>query len=284
MRKTIVLMLAVAIIASMPGCSLVEQINTAAAVPEDVINYRTSNVITDVDGEIIKVYPTDFTLLETKVNVEILCAGNVCTSLTKGYYIKFWYVPLQTDYFTGDYLEAGRTTDVATLSKPLYHCNGGDYLGNIFNIQCLDDKRHVIDCGCQPGAVSYNHETRELTIDGFNAESQVNFSVTYFHNQPGDFRVYYDKPNSISGGYVYDERAVGWVVIPEPVQTVQPFAVRCAPVVLEIPEGVELPDGYQFEFWVAVSEGGSDSGGSMQSVRAYQQRWLVSCKQREVHD
>ena len=275
MRKTVVLMLAVAIIVIMPGCSLAGQIHTAAAVPEDVINYRTSNMLSDG-----RVYPTDFTLLETIVNVDILCSGNVCTCLTKGYYIKWWYVPLQTDYFTGDYLEAGRTTDVATLSKPLYHCNGGDYLDNIFGIQCLDDKRNVIDCGCRPGAVSYNPETGGLTIDGFNPESQVNFSVTYFHGLQGNFRVYYDKPNTISSGYVYDERAVDWVVIPEPVQHVQPFAVRCAPVVLEIPEGVELPDGYQFEFWVAVSEGGDDSGGSMQSVRAYQQRWLVSCRQR----
>lgn len=75
-------------------------------------------------------------------------------------------------------------------------------------------------------------------------------------------------------------RAAIEITPPGPVQTVQPFAVRCAPVVLEIPEGVELPDGYNFEFWIAVSEGGDDSGGSMQSVRAYQQRWLVSCRQR----
>jgi len=240
-------------------------------VPEDILKYETTGVTEDG-----RVFKRTFTLIEGRVNVDNFCSGCVAE-----YYIAFWYVPDERDSYIGDILKGNRTTDTATLRKPLYKNDelGVTYLDNIFAIECTNGNGIALP-EIKPKAVSYNPSTRELLIDGFPPNSQTWFSVTYFHSLPGHFQVSYENPgDNLKDGYIYDSRAEDWVTIPvvQRIQTVAPFTIRHVPVTVEIPENVSLDSGYKFEFWIKVGETAGNST-SIQRVRAYNQRWLINCR------
>lgn len=242
-------------------------------LPDDIYHYKTSIVLGD--GRLGK---TTFALLEGKVNIDFFCAG--CYGQ---YYITFWHIPDQTDRYIGDKLEGDRTTDTAILSKPLYKYPGQKYLDNIWSIVCTDKKGNPIEIAesHKPYPVSYNPTTRELLIDGFRPNHQTYFSITYFHSLPKYFKVHYSPPGKdTEEGYVYDPRAIDWVTIPpgQQLQVVPPFTIRHVPVILKIPSDVKIDSGYKFEFYVTVREIVRGNATAVQTLIAYNQRWLVSCR------
>ena len=280
-NNTLVVILLVAVLAvPITGCgasSIANDGNNSVSkivpLPDDIYRYQTS--ITLPDG---RTGETTFALLEGKVNIDFFCAG--CYGQ---YYITFWNVPNQTDRYIGDKLEGNRTTDTAILSKPLYKHPGGEYLDNVWAITCTDAKGNPIGVAeaHQPYPVSYNPATRELLIDGFRPNYQTYFSITYFHSLPGHFDVFYSSPGSnTKEGYVYDSRAAGWVVIPpgQRHQIVPPFTIRHVPVILKIPSSANIDSGYKFEFHITVEEAIIGNVTAVQTKRAYNQRWLISCR------
>lgn len=242
-------------------------------LPDDIYRYQTSMVLGD--GRVEK---TTFALLEGKVNVDFFCAG--CYGQ---YYITFWNVPDQTDYYIGDKLEGDRTTDTAILGKPLYKHPESEYLDNIWAIVCTDEDGTPIETieGYKPYPVSYNPATRELLIDGFRSNHQTYFSVTYFHSLSSYYEIHYNPPgNNTKEGYVYDPRAVDWVTIPSGQQTqiVPPFTIRHVPVILKVPSDAEIASSHKFEFYITVTEIAAGNTTAVQSLVGYNQRWLISCR------
>ena len=271
MRILLVGMLLVTLILS--GCSTGGSNSAVVPPPADEFRYETSRTVVLSTGETVTI-PTDFTLLESTVRIDNFCAG--CRG---DYYLKFWYVPIQTDYFFGDPMTGNKTTDFAVLSKGLYKNDslGATYLDNVYSVDFRDKDKSKITVEATPVAQSYNPDTRELIISGFPQESQNYFSVTYYHNQPGKFNIYYAKPEPLTTGFEYTAEAQSWVDLPK-TQIVPPFTVRCAPVNLIIPENAIIPN--KFEFCIGVAEAGSgvDTGGVM-VTRGLQERWLVSCRE-----
>lgn len=274
MRILLVGMLLVTLILS--GCSTVTRGSNSAIVPPpaDEFRYETSRDILIQDtGETVTI-PVDFTLLESSVSIDNFCAG--CRG---DYYIKFWYVPLQTDYFFGDPMTGNKTTDFGILSKGLYKNDslGVSYLDNVYSVDFRDKDKSKITIEATLVAQSYNPITKELIISGFPGESQNYFSVTYYHNQDGKFNIYYEKPSPMSTGFEYTAEAQNWVKLPKFQVTVSPFMVRCAPVSLIIPEDAIVPN--KFEFCIGVAEASSSTGSGAQLLRGLQERWLVSCRE-----
>lgn len=257
------------------GCSAITGGSNSAIVPvpADEFRYETSRTVMANTGETVTI-PTDFTLLESSVSINNFCAG--CEG---DYYIKFWYVPLQTDYFIGDPMTGNKTTDNAVLSKGLYKNNslGVSYLDNVYSVDFRDKDKNKITIEATLIAQSYNPLTKELIIGGFTPESQNYFSVTYFHNEPGRFNIYYEQPSPMSTGFEYTTEAQHWVNLPK-TQFVPPFTVRCAPVSLIIPESAVVPNKFEFCIGVAEAPAGVDTGGVIVS-RGLQERWLVGCRE-----
>jgi hypothetical protein len=282
MRILLVGILLVTLILS--GCSAITGGSNSMIVPPpvDEFRYETSRTVVIKDtGETITI-PTDFTLLESPVRI-----GNFCAGCRGDYYLKFWYVPLQTDYYLGETLTGNNTTDNAVLSKGLYKNDsiGVSYLDNVYSIDFRDKDKSKITIEATPVAQSYNPDTRELIISGFPQESQNYFSVTYYHNQPGRFNVYYvpsdpETPTipgfDLTSGFSYVAEAQSWVGLPE-IQTVPPFMVRCAPVSIIIPKDAVVPS--KFEFCIGVAEIVSGAGSGVVIPRGFQERWLVSCRE-----
>ena len=273
MRILLVGMLLIMLMLS--GCSAITGGSNSAVVPPpaDELRYETSRTIVLNTGETVTI-PTDFTLLESSVSINNFCAG--CEG---DYYIKFWYVPLQTDYFFGDPMTGNKTTDFAVLSKGLYKNDslGATYLDNVYSVDFRDKDKSKITIEATLVAQSYNPLTKELIISGFPQESQNYFSVTYFHNEAGKFNIYYEQPSPMSPGFDYVAEAQNWVKLPKFQITVPPFTVRCAPVSLIIPEDAIIPD--KFEFCVGVAEAASGTGSGATIARGLQERWLVSCRE-----
>lgn len=264
------------------GCSTITGGSNSMIVPPpaDELRYETSRTVVLSTGETVTI-PTDFTLLESTVNINNFCAG--CRG---DYYIKFWYVPLQTDYFFGDPMTGNKTTDFGILSKGLYKNDslGVSYLDNVYSVDITDKDKNKITIEATLVAQSYNPITKELIVGGFPQESQNYFSITYFHNEPGKFNIYYVKSNpatptipgfALTSGFEYTAEAQNWVDLPG-IQTVPPFMVRYAPVSLVIPENAIVPN--KFEFCIGTAEAGSGTGGT-QLLRGLQERWLVSCRE-----
>jgi hypothetical protein len=256
------------------GCSTITGGSTSEVIPppEDEFRYETSRTVVLSSGE-TRTIPTDFTLLESTVNINHFCAG--CRG---DYYIKFWYVPLQTDYFYGDHMTDGKTTDFGILSKGLYKNDSLSitYLDNVYSVDFRDKDKNKIIIEATLVAQSYSPDTKELIISGFPEESQNYFSVTYFHNELAKFNIYYEQPAPMSPGFDYVAEALSWVDLPK-TQTVLPFTVRCAPVSLVIPETAIVPN--KFEFCIGVAEAVSGTGSSATIARGLQERWLVSCRE-----
>lgn len=274
MRILLVGMLLITLILS--GCSAITKGSNSAIVPvpADELRYETSRTIVIQDTGKTVTIPTDFTLLESSVSINNFCAG--CRG---DYYLKFWYVPLQTDYFLGDLITGNNTTDFGILSKGLYKNDslGVSYLDNVYSMDIRDKDKNKITIGVTLAAQSYNPDTRELIISGFPQESQNYFSVTYYHNQPGKFNIYYAKSEPLTPGFDYTAEAQSWVALPGP-QIVLPFTVRCAPVSLIIPEDATVPNKFEFCIEVAEAPLGIDTGG-VKIIRGLQERWLVSCRE-----
>jgi len=252
------------------GCSTISE---AAPAPADEFRYETSRTILIQNTGETKIIPTDFTILESSVSISNFCAG--CQG---DYYLKFWYIPLQTDYFLSEVITGNKTTDFAILSKGVYKNDnlGVSYLDNIYSVDFRDKDQDKITIEATLVAQSYNPDTRELIISGFPQESQNYFSVTYFHNQPGKFNIYYEKPDPMSTGFEYTAEAQNWVKLPK-TQIVPPFTVRYAPVSLIIPTDAIVPN--KFEFCVGVVEIAPEGGSGIKRVRGLQERWLVSCRE-----
>lgn len=297
MRKLLAGLLLVILVLSalLPGCSTdtggTDEGSKVEVVPPptDEFRYEVSRTIFIQDTGKMVTIPTDFTLLDKGPKIDNFCAG--CRA---EYFIAFWYVPLQTDYFLGDAMMGNKTTDFAILSKPAFKCddirvlNEGlipswmgnrtkvDYLDSIYSVNLRDKNRNIITIEPSLQAVSYNPLTQELIVSGFPPESQNYFSVTYFHNQDGKFNIYYEKPDPMSQGFAYTAEAQNWVELPG-TQIVSPFAVRCAPVNLVIPGNTTVPD--KFEFCIGVVEAAPEGGSGIKQVRGLQQRWLISCRE-----
>lgn len=272
MRILLIGMILITLILS--GCSAVTGGSNSAVVlpPADELRYETSRAIFIQDTGKTVVIPTDFTLLDAGPKIDNFCAG--CRA---DYFIPFWYVPLQIDYFLGDPMTGNITTDTATLSKGLYKNDnlGVTYLDNVYSVDITDKNKNKITIEATPIAQSYNPLTRELIISGFPQESQNYFSVTYFHNQDGKFNISYAEPDPMTPGFVYTPEAQGWVELPK-TQTVSPFTVRYAPVNLVIPKDAVVPS--KFEFCIGVSEVVSGTN-TVIVPRGLQERWRVSCRE-----
>jgi hypothetical protein len=246
------------------GCSAISpgsgNNNKMVPPPADEFLYQTTRTVIRDDGSSVTV-PTDFTLLESKVNIE-----NFCTGCTGSYYIKFWYVPLQTDCYTRTSLADDDGVDSAILSKQLYSNVdlGVSQADSIYSLNFTDKNWNKITISASLEAQSYNPDTRELIISGFPKNETSYFTITYFHNP-------------VATGYEYIEGSLSWIKIPQKTVTVPPFTVRCVPVVLTTPDDATLP--YKFEIDIGVKESKAATNSMVTVPRALQERWLITCRE-----
>jgi len=297
MRILLIAMLIVTLILS--GCSTITRNSNIVPPPVDEFRYETERAVVDnATGETV-IIPTDFTLLESPVRIKEFCAG--CEA---DYYLKFWYVPITTESYTRTPPAVGIDTgiDSAILGKTPFNCddirtlNNGitpdwmanrtevSYVDSIYSLYFTDKDKNKITIEATLEAQSFNPITKELIISGFPQNKTSYFSVTYFHNEPGKFNIYYVQSDpatpmnpgfALTSGFTYTPEAQNWVDLPR-TQTVFPFMVRCAPVSLVIPDTAIIPN--KFEFCIGVSEV-SSGNESVIIPRGLQERWHVSCRE-----
>jgi len=118
--------------------------------------------------------------------------------------------------------------------------------------------------------LDYDSDALTLTVGGFVPDTSRVVTLTYHADTQWSIRV--ADPHFTATGF--DEaptEAQDWVIITDASPVLAPYETRDVLIVLEIPEGADVPSQH-WEFWICATAGGGQVQAEMAS------RWLVSMR------
>ena len=261
MVRVLALLLVMLISGMASGCSM--GTSHIYAVPQDFYDYQR----------------LDYLCIYEQVTM------TVCPGCTGGYFARFHYAPRQTDNYFGEKL-TNSGEDFAILTKPLYHndSEGMPYLSCILSVDCYDSQWRPIKLAKPIAVTGYDPETNMVLLDGFPYPGQTNFTISYLHNQPGTFGLWYITPPpeydytypNDTKGYMSADKVGDWVEFVDTV-TVEPFMVKHIPVSIT-PDPAECQPSERYKFKIGIGEMTPQTG--LPIAAGVEQWWLINISGR----
>jgi len=158
------------------------------------------------------------------------------------------------------------TTDPGE-TKVVFQLTDALYQGSLSNVVTLTSDL----AGEKLTTVSYNSDTRELAIGGFQPQATRTLNLSYY--SPATMQISYRVPDHPLEGYTTaPDAAIGWVIIADPAPVLQPWETKEIQVALAMPKDAST-DLKKWEFWISMIV---VSGDTIQTEVAV--RWLVTMK------